>query len=204
MSGLITEYTRRFNEILEPAAAELKTHLDEVFEDDPRVCFRCTRAKKIDRFMDKANRDIEGEKKYDDPINQIQDQIGGLLVTRFITEVEELKSVVEDNFTRIEKQMHEPESDFEFGYMGAHYILFLPTEVTSRFPDYDGPDFFELQIKTLFQYAWSETNHAVAYKRFDELNREQRRKTAYIAAQAWGADRGVSELNEDLKRGQNA
>ena len=199
MSDLIHLYTERFNTTLKPAAKALKEHLLETLEENPLVCFVRTRAKKIDRFIDKSERTVEGNKKYTDPINEIHDQIGGLIVTRFLQDVETLKQVVDDEFTKIEQLLHEPESEFEFGYMGTHYTLHLPTEVTSQFPDYNGPEFFELQIKTLFQYAWSETNHAIGYERFDELSREQKRMTAYIAAQAWGADKALAELNAELE-----
>lgn len=199
MSDLIQLYTERFNTTLKPAAEGLDGYLREIFDGNPLVCFLRTRAKKIDRFISKSEKLIDGEKKYTDPINEVQDQVGGLIVTRFLSDVETLKTCIEDDFTRIERLRHEPESEFEFGYMGTHYILHLPTEVTSEFDDYDGPDFFELQIKTLFQYAWSETNHAIGYERFDELSREQKRMTAYIAAQAWGADKALAELNSELE-----
>lgn len=199
MTELIQSYTVRFNE-LKHAAVGLANFLEDTFGEDDSVCFIRTRAKSIDRFMQKAEREEAGQLRYADPINQIQDQVGGLIVTRFVSDVSLLKDRVEESFTGIEKQRLEPESESEFGYIGDHFILFLPLEVTSEIPDYNGPDFFELQIKTLFQYAWSETNHAIGYERAGELNREQRRMTAYIAAQAWGADKAVDELKLALTK----
>ena len=204
MSELIQSYTSRFNTELKPVAIALETFLEETFAGEDSVCFIRTRSKSIERFMEKAERKEGGRAKYSDPINQIQDQIGGLIVTRFLSDVVQLKNLVDKSFTGIETQRHEPESEFEFGYIGEHFILFLPLEVTSEIADYSGPDFFELQIKTLFQYAWSETNHAIGYERHDELSREQRRMTAYIAAQAWGADRAVDELNTAIVEESNA
>lgn len=195
MSDLIQSYTARFNTELKPAVIALEKFLKDTLEDEDSVCFIRTRAKSIDRFMSKAHRRKDGCLRYDDPINQIQDQIGGLIVTRFLSDVVHLKNVASESFTGIETQRHEPESEFEFGYIGEHFVLFLPLDVTSEIEDYSGPDVFELQIKTLFQYAWSETNHAIGYEKPAELNREQRRMTAYIAAQAWGADKAVNELN---------
>jgi len=196
VTDLIHSYTARFNSELKRAAIGLDSFLEDTFRGEDSVCFIRTRAKSIARFMKKAERiEGDGSPRYDDPINQIQDQIGGLIVTRFLSDVVQLKNIVKDSFTGIETMRHEPESEFEFGYIGEHFILFLPLDVTSEIQDYCGPDFFELQIKTLFQYAWSETNHAIGYERPHDLNREQRRITAYIAAQAWGADRAVDELN---------
>ena len=200
MTDLIQSYTARFNNELKPAAVGLASFLEDTFGNEDSVCFIRTRAKSIDRFMQKAERKEAGQPRYADPINQVQDQVGGLIVTRFVSDVERLKERVEESFTGIEKQHLEPESESEFGYIGDHFILFLPLEVTSEVPDYSGPDFFELQKKTLFQYAWSETNHAIGYERPEELNRDQRRMTAYIAAQAWGADKAVDELNIALQK----
>jgi putative GTP pyrophosphokinase len=57
------------------------------------------------------------------------------------------------------------------------------------------PDFFELQIKTLFQHAWSEADHDLGYKPGSTpLNSEEKRKLAYTSAQAWGADHMFDEL----------
>jgi putative GTP pyrophosphokinase len=59
------------------------------------------------------------------------------------------------------------------------------------------PDFFELQIKTLFQHAWSEAHHDLGYKQepgSTPLTSEEKRKLAYTSAQAWGADHMFDEL----------
>ncbi len=202
MSELITEYTKRFNQSLIPAADALKQFLVDLFGSNESVSWISTRPKSIDRFLEKSEATLEGDQKYEEPLNQIQDQVGALIVTRFLSDVEALGEIVKQNFRGIERQLIEPASEAEFGYIGFHYILFLPTDVTTTLDGYDGPEFFELQIKTLFQYAWSETNHAIGYQRHDELTTEQKRMTAYIAAQAWGADRAVAELNHALANGE--
>jgi len=58
---------------------------------------------------------------------------------------------------------------------------------------------FELQIKTLFQHAWAESEHDLAYKPVEDLPKDQRRRVAFVAAQAWGADHILHELVEELK-----
>jgi putative GTP pyrophosphokinase len=48
------------------------------------------------------------------------------------------------------------------------------------------PQFFELQVETLFQRAWSE--HDLGYKPgATPLTSEAKRRLAFTSAQAWGA-----------------
>ncbi len=88
-----------------------------------------------------------------------------------------------------------PDSIKEFGYEGQHYIFFLPEAIipNSDFKD-NLPPFFELQIKTLFQHAWSEAEHDIGYKPTVKMTSDDKRKIAFTAAQAWGADRIFNEL----------
>jgi putative GTP pyrophosphokinase len=60
------------------------------------------------------------------------------------------------------------------------------------------PRFFELQLKTLFQTAWSEAEHDLGYKPgLKPLGRDEKRRLAYTAAQAWGAGRMFEELFQE-------
>jgi putative GTP pyrophosphokinase len=59
-------------------------------------------------------------------------------------------------------------------------------------------DFFELQLKTLFQHAWSEADHDLGYKPSAELSLDQKRRLAFTAAQAWGADLIFDELYREI------
>jgi ppGpp synthetase/RelA/SpoT-type nucleotidyltranferase len=63
------------------------------------------------------------------------------------------------------------------------------------------PDVFELQVKTLFQHAWSEADHDLGYKPGGKTpNPAQKRLLAYASAQAWGADRVFDELFQTLSK----
>jgi putative GTP pyrophosphokinase len=99
-------------------------------------------------------------------------------------------------FVPIEQKHLVPESESEFGYFGHHMILAIPSDVVDEEMDKNPiPSFFEIQIKTLFQHAWSEADHDLAYKPGDtSLTADQKRLVALTSAQAWGADRIFDEL----------
>ncbi|CCV15560.1 hypothetical protein [Mesorhizobium sp. STM 4661] len=89
-----------------------------------------------------------------------------------------------------------PQHQWEFGYFGRHHILIMPSDLYGAAEDRTlVPDVFELQIKTLFQHAWSEAEHDLGYKPGEQpLDREDERLLAFTSAQAWGADRIFDDL----------
>ena len=92
-----------------------------------------------------------------------------------------------------------PESENAFGYVGKHYILVIPEDLFEDDAVREKmPAFFELQIKTLFQHAWSEASHDLGYKPSESLSTLQKRQMAFTAAQAWGADQVFSTLQKEL------
>lgn len=158
------------------------------------------RAKSVDRFIGKALRTRDdGQLKYSDPIHQIQDQVGARIVVFYLSDVERVSREIVKYLRPIEAQTIVPDSEAEFGYFGKHYILIVPTDVyDDKLPRGSGPRFFELQIKTLFQHAWSEAEHDLGYKPSAPLSGDQKRRIAFTAAQAWGADTMFDELHRAL------
>jgi ppGpp synthetase/RelA/SpoT-type nucleotidyltranferase len=71
------------------------------------------------------------------------------------------------NCTPDHKRDHIPESEWEFGFFGHHYVLHIPPGVVPDGTDKPLiPSFFEMQVKTLYQHAWSEAGHdLVQYQR---------------------------------------
>jgi len=161
------------------------------------------RPKEPDRFLAKAEKELDGgAKKYADPINEIQDQIGGRVVVFYAFDVDAVKEEILKYLTPIELTVKEPSGDSEFGYFGEHFILRIPDDVIPEKVHVDCPKFFEFQIKTVFQHAWSEANHDLGYKSVRELSRHEKRQVAFTAAQAWGADLVFRELAEKLVLGE--
>ena len=102
-------------------------------------------------------------------------------------------------FRRIEGKDLLPDSVNKFGYFGRHFILAVPEDLIDDGASREKtPQFFELQVKTLFQHAWSEAEHDLAYKPSASLSTLQQRQIAFTAAQAWGADEIFQQLHSEL------
>lgn len=197
--AILDEYTERHPALVE-IAAKLKSHLRGILSGLERIDTISARAKDPDRYFKKAVKiDDKGNRKYQNPKFEIQDQIGARLTVFYISDVERMRLEVVKYFRFIEQTPKAPESDSEFGYFGLHFILALPEDVIDEnLGEGVAPDFFELQIKTLFQHAWSEAHHDLGYKSMRQLTPEERRKMAFTAAQSWGADTIFEELSQAL------
>lgn len=192
-----TQYRTRYPRLVQAAAAieqQLRGYLEGTLHVD-RVS---ARAKSIDRFVAKANKIENGSLKYSDPLSQIQDQIGARIICFYLSDVEIISSLIEKYYRPIESKSLIPDSEWEFGYFGKHFILLMPTDAIDEGEGEEQmPEFFELQIKTLFQHAWSEANHDLGYKPGTKpLTSDEKRYLALTAAQAWGADKIFEELSK--------
>ncbi len=193
------DYQARFDQVLRPLANNIQNQLSEYLKDVPRIDRVSARAKSVDRFLGKANAKVDGGAKYVEPLAQIQDQVGARIITFYLDDVNTVAEVVEKYYRPIEQQHIIPDNDWMFGYFGRHFILLVPSETIEEGWDKNMvPDFFELQIKTLFQHAWSEANHDLGYKPGEQpLEADEARRLAFTSAQAWGADKIFNEMFQE-------
>lgn len=197
--SLEDRYQEIFCTALTPIAERLQNFLVKMLDDLERIDRISARAKDPDRFIAKAYKvDDFGKNKYDQPLYEIQDQIGARIIVFYKNDVDIVKECVLKYFSAIEIQSKEPERASEFGYFGEHFILRLPDDVIPDGLEDMSPDFFELQVKTLFQHAWSEAHHDLGYKSSRDLTAYEQRQIALSAAQAWGADEIFAELAAKL------
>ena len=191
--GLRDDYEERFA-LLEQIKEEIKIRLIEIFDEVPRVDGISVRVKSIDKFLEKAGK-IYGENDkpvYDYPLEEIQDQIGARVIVFYKSDVRLATERILADFREVENTQKEYPDPEGFSYEARHLICFLPEDVVTK---HNPPiDFFELQICTLFQHAWSEANHDLGYKPAEVLSFDDRRRIAWAAAQAWGADIIFDEL----------
>jgi ppGpp synthetase/RelA/SpoT-type nucleotidyltranferase len=194
--SLEIKYKLRYQMVLVRLADALASHIGDCMKGQPRIDRISARAKDVDRFLKKASTLVEDRLKYTEPLSQIQDQIGARIVVFYESDVEQIDARVKRYFRAIEYQKIVPDSESEFGYFGHHLVLVLPTDIIESDMDQSLiPEFFELQIKTLFQHAWSEADHDLGYKPGEKLlTAEQKRLVAFTSAQAWGADHIFDQL----------
>lgn len=200
MSEISDLYSEMYEGYLRRVATKLESLVLDHLGSVPHVDRVSARAKDPKRFRAKAEAIADdGRPRYGEPLTEIQDQLGVRIIVFYLSDVDAVREVILAYFRPIEEQNLVPESDWEFGYFGQHLVLALPPDVVP--PDVDSqlaPRFFELQIKTLFQHAWSEANHDLGYKTDTALGSGQKRRLAFTAAQAWGADRIFDELRAEL------
>lgn len=195
---LLVEYSRRHARILVPLAASLASLLEKRVDGINRIDRVSARAKAPARFLVKATKEKDGKRKYADPISEIQDQVAARIIVFYLSDIEVVDATIKKYFNRIEASTVIPDSPKQFGYEGRHLVLAIPEELFEDEEHSDAPDFFELQIKTLFQHAWGEAEHDLSYKPSTALTDLQVREVAFTAAQAWGADQMFAKLAKEL------
>jgi putative GTP pyrophosphokinase len=202
MTDAVAEYRRRHEAFLQTIAEHLERQIRTYLAGTRHIDRITARAKAPDRFAEKATRtDDEGRPKYTKPLTEIQDQIGARVIVFYRDDVDPTVDILTRYFQPIEERELVPESQWAFGYFGRHLVAPLPRDVVPREVSLDeAPRFFELQVKTMFQHAWSEANHDLGYKPESGLSPDQVRRLAFTAAQAWGADRVFAELVSELRR----
>ena len=193
---LAQDYRLRRDTVLVSLAESLKEYIAGLMDREPRIDHIAARAKGVERFLEKAAAVGDDGLKYSEPLAQIQDQLGARIVVYYKCDVDRVVRKVERYFRPIENRELVPESESEFGYFGHHLVLATPTDIVDEDMEPSMvPAFFELQIKTLFQHAWSEADHDLGYKPgAGVLTSDEKRMIALSSAQAWGADRIFDEL----------
>ena len=179
-------------------ADRIEKNLSEVLEGISHIDRITSRVKTVDSFLGKASKmQGDGSPKYKVPFKEIQDFIGARVVVYFNSEIPPISGKVREYYTTIEKQQLVPDDVRKFGYEGTHLVCSIPSFM---YPETGHkhllPNFFEVQIKTLYQHAWSQANHGLGYKPGTPLSFDDERRLAFLSAQSWGADRMLMDILE--------
>src|SRR5665213_2100788 len=95
-------YEQRLNTSLLTVSDKLRLYIESLLSSSKRIDKIAVRAKALDRFIEKAIREENEKPKYEDPINQIQDQIGARIVTYYVDDIKVISDKVEKYFKPIE------------------------------------------------------------------------------------------------------
>lgn len=197
-TDLATTYEDLYATVLVPLASSLQVHLSHLLSQVERIDSVRARAKAPDSFIKKAFKEEGGIRKYSNPLYEIQDQVGARVIVFYLSDVKIVREKLKEFLVAIESLEKTPEKDSEFGYIGEHFTFVMPEDIVPEAHEDCAPKFFELQIKTLFQHAWSEASHDIAYKAPRKLTRIENRQMAFSAAQSWGADQIFEQLSKSI------
>jgi putative GTP pyrophosphokinase len=181
--------------VLEQVAARLEVELTEHFEGVPRIDRISFRTKGIDSFVEKATaRKIDPP--YEHPLAEIEDQIAGRVLVLFAADVADAVRRVNELLTPVEYDHKRPTRYNEFDYESVHGVYTLPPPYLP--PGWneheDMPQTFEMQVRTLFQHAYAETQHDLDYKSAIPVDDAINRELAWIAAGCWGGDQALERV----------
>lgn len=152
------------NKIITALKATPKFNYDQHVKISPKF-----RVKNIDSFIKKALYRKDSGKNYDDPIFEIQDKVATRIVVLTSQHMELVKDILLEQLSLWECSIGRDkalikESIKEFDYEAIHLIV-SPTERQRGINKINIPFLTcEIQIKTLFQHAYSEMSHDTVYK----------------------------------------
>ena len=180
---------------------ELRSNLDDEIKQKliSRISFRI---KEWDSFITKAlktKKSNEGkvELKYKQPLLEIQDLIGIRIVVYYKSYVDIIANKLKKIYNSIETKTVEPDSAKKFDYIGLHLIMPYPTNLNSEIRKHKNIcQWFEIQVLTLMQDAYAVGEHKLGYKPQTELTLDVEKSLAFVAAQCWGADEILDQLNK--------
>lgn len=181
--------------LLDGLAANLEDAVQSHLAGMPHIDRIAFRAKTLESFLAKVY-ERKTEPPYSEPLLEIEDQVAGRVIVFFPDDLDAVKARLPSLFGEVELSERRPEKVTEFDYEGFHGIYNIPPQCKPRGWEEcdDVPSTFELQVRTVFQHAWAEPQHDIAYKPRIELSFDERREVAWVAASAWGADHAFNRL----------
>jgi ppGpp synthetase/RelA/SpoT-type nucleotidyltranferase len=165
----------------EKAAVECKSLAQRILRDSfIPIHLVESRAKSIDSLRGKLRR-----KRYTNPAVQVTDLVALRVITYFWEDVDrvatELRNWVEVSEIKSRDARAELEPN-QFGYRSLHLIARLrPTEAGQPHYKTLGRRWFEIQIRSILDHAWSEIEHEVIYKAGVQYPIEIKRRFAGVA-----------------------
>ncbi|CAN5209634.1 hypothetical protein BH11ACT5_BH11ACT5_21870 [soil metagenome] len=179
----------RFERLAEEVEFALKQALEAT---DIKYLSASVRVKDRESYLQKILR-----KAYEQPLEQVEDLVGGRVVCYFVTDLPRLRQIVEDLFEVLsyEDKVNDAADD-TFGYSSVHFICTLKEEIAG--PRYDGLKGIkiEIQTRTILMDAWANVSHYLAYKGEASIPARLKRDFNALAGLFHVADRQFEVLSD--------
>jgi len=125
------------------------------------------RTKSVASFAAKADRTVDGDRVYSDPLEQITDQIGVRVITYLCSDVSAVADLLDDQLAVLDDRDlgQETASEGRFGYASRHLLVALDSSrsAPASYEPLRGRR-AQVQVRTVLQHAWAEFEHAIRYK----------------------------------------
>ncbi|GAB2867389.1 DUF429 domain-containing protein [Nocardioides pacificus] len=125
------------------------------------------RTKSVASFAAKAERMLEGERVYPDPLSQIADQIGVRVIAYLQSDVAAVAELLSDQLSILDDRDmgQETANEGRFGYASRHMLVSLdPVRPTPASLEPLVGRVASVQVRTVLQHAWAEFEHDIRYK----------------------------------------
>ena len=141
--------------------------------------------------------------KYPRPLVQITDLAGVRVITYFPSTLDEIDSLMAEEFRVVERSDKGAEliEEDRFGYKSIHYLVRLVTH-RATLPEYApyADSLIEVQVRTIMQHAWAEIEHDIQYKSAEVIPVEIHRRFMALAGLLEIADREFQAIQDADKR----
>lgn len=156
------------------------------------------RTKSVSSFAAKAARKVDGRLVFNDPLNEIADQIGIRVITYLHSDVAAVADLLAEELTILgDRDLGQENADEgQWGYASRHLLVGPHADSTDE-PRRNA----QVQIRTVLQHAWAEFEHAIRYKGTipEEKAPELDRRFALAAGLLELADREFSMIRDELQ-----
>ncbi len=150
--------------LLDALATNVQQELSRHFDAFPHIDRLSFRTKRPRSFAKKALEERPGP-PYTEPLIEVEDQVAGRIIVLFTSDVLRVLEHVNKILSPVEMVDRRPADYNVFDYESYHGIYSVP--LTAKPPGWDDrddlPRTFELQIRTLFQHAYAESQHDLGY-----------------------------------------
>jgi ppGpp synthetase/RelA/SpoT-type nucleotidyltranferase len=151
------------------------------------------RTKSVASFAEKADRSVDGQRLYTDPLAEITDQVGLRVITFLRDDVATVTNVLAEEVQLLDDRDMGQETAREgrWGYASRHLLIAVEGEQQPA----------SIQVRTVLQHAWAEFEHDIRYKGSipEEDAPDLDRRFTLAAGLLELADREFSAIRERLK-----